>query len=121
MASHNDLGKLGEDLACDFLKQKGYVIKERNWYSEKKEIDIIAECNQFLVIVEVKTRDTNFFGDPIDMISRSKIRNIIDAASHYIFIHNIQKEVRFDVISIISNKKGNQIKHIEDAFWPPIR
>ena len=71
--------------------------------------------------MEVKTRDTNFFGDPIDMISTSKIHNIVTAASHYIFMHNIKKEVRFDVISIISNKKGTQIKHIEDAFLPPIK
>ena len=61
MADHNDLGNLGEERAQAFLRQKGYDIKETNWVTGKLEIDIIALKDNTLVIVEVKTRSTEFF------------------------------------------------------------
>jgi putative endonuclease len=55
MAEHNDLGKFGEQMAVDFLIQKGYTILETNWIFDKAEIDIIAQKGTVLAVVEVKT------------------------------------------------------------------
>ena len=64
MAKHNDLGKMGEDLAVQYLTDKGYEILERNWRNKHKEIDIIAKDGETLVIVEVKTRQSDDHGEP---------------------------------------------------------
>jgi putative endonuclease len=64
MAEHNELGEKGEELARNFLRKKGYKIIERNWRFGKDEIDIIAIDNDYLVIVEVKTRRSNYFAEP---------------------------------------------------------
>lgn len=56
MARHNDLGKEGEDAAAAYLIKKGYVIRHRNWFFDKFELDIVAEKDHTLVIVEVKSR-----------------------------------------------------------------
>ena len=55
MATHNELGALGEDIATHYLLQKNYKILDRNWRWKKKELDIIALDQQYLVFVEVKT------------------------------------------------------------------
>ena len=67
MAIHNELGKKGEQLAVDFLQKKGYTILDRNWRFKKAEVDIIAQKEQILAIVEVKTRSSNYFGNPQDL------------------------------------------------------
>ena len=56
MAEHNELGKLGEELAVDFLIEKGYEILETNWRFQKAEVDIIAQKENILAVVEVKTK-----------------------------------------------------------------
>lgn len=118
--SHNiKLGKLGEDIAADYLVSKGYTIFERNWRNHHKEIDIIAFDGKMLVIVEVKTRQTDDFGTLDPNVDRRKQRLLIAAANAYIFRHNIDYETRFDIITIIL--KENQelvIEHLEDAFYP---
>lgn len=64
MAEHNDLGKLGEDLATKYMMRKGYQILDRNWIYQKKELDIVATDGDYLVVVEVKSRSTDFFEHP---------------------------------------------------------
>ncbi|MDD3404847.1 MAG: YraN family protein [Sphingobacteriia bacterium] len=120
MATHNDFGKEGEIEAQRFLRQKGYKLLACNWFSGKNEIDIIAETNDFLVIVEVKSRSTDTFEHPKDAITTAKIRRIVEATHDYILQNNIQKDVRFDVISIIPHNGIFTIEHIEDAFLPPV-
>lgn len=118
--SHNiKLGKLGEDLATDYLVSKGYTIFERNWRNHHKEIDIIAFDGKMLVIVEVKTRQTDDFGTPDLAVDRRKQRLLIAAANAYIFRHNIDYETRFDIITVVV-KEGQEpnIEHLEDAFYP---
>ncbi|MEN8187811.1 MAG: YraN family protein, partial [Bacteroidota bacterium] len=68
MAQHNELGKKGEDLAVEFLIKNGFEILDRNWRFKKAEIDIIAQKDDLLVMAEVKTRSTDFFGDPQEFI-----------------------------------------------------
>jgi putative endonuclease len=118
MASHNDLGEKGEDLANAHLIQMGYTILERNWRFGKEEIDIIARIADELVIVEVKTRNSDFFGEPHEFVTKGKQSHMIRAANAYIEKHDLDLETRFDVIGIILNTKGQKIDHIEGAFQP---
>ena len=117
MAAHNELGLLGEQLAIDLLKEKGFIIKEHNWRFQKAEVDIIAQKDLLLVIVEVKTRSTRFFGDPQEFIKPAKIKLLTKAIDHYVREENLDVEVRFDVIGIVKNEKQTTISHLEDAFY----
>ncbi len=117
MAEHNDLGKVGEQLAFDFLIKNGYEIKERNWRFQKAEVDIIAQKNNTLVVVEVKTRSTDFFGNPQDFIKQKKINLLVKAIDEYVNKNNLNVEVRFDVIAIVKNGKNYEIEHLKDAFF----
>ena len=118
MASHNDLGLEGEDLAAKHLVESGCKILERNWRFGKEEIDIIARIADDLVIVEVKTRNSNFFGEPHEFVTKGKQSHMIRAANAYIEKHDLDLETRFDVIGIIINSKEKTIDHIEGAFQP---
>lgn len=118
MAYHNELGKKGEQLAAAFLEREGYQILCTNYYFDKAEIDIIAQkTKNTLVFVEVKTRNSNFFGDPQDFVKPSKIKLLVKAANEYVISNNLDVEVRFDVIAIIKNKEQETIEHFKDAFY----
>lgn len=117
MADHNEFGKLAEELAESFLKQKGYRILEKNYRYEKAEIDLIAEFGSQIIIVEVKARATDAFMLPQEAINKKKIRLIVMAANHFIEENNIDKEARFDVLSVLPDALGKlEITHIENAF-----
>ena len=118
MAVHNELGKLGEDLAVQYLTDKGYEILERNWHNIHKEIDIIAKDGDDLVIVEVKARQTDEYGEPDIAVTKRKQRMLIAAANAYITRKGLDVETRFDIISIIYRDGNPVIEHIEDAFLP---
>jgi putative endonuclease len=118
MATHNELGSRGEDLAAHHLVKKGYQIQERNWYFGKEEIDVIAIQGNELVIVEVKTRNSDFFGAPHQFISKSKQAHLVRAAHAYVQKFGLDLEVRFDVIGVILNGREQRIEHIERAFLP---
>ena len=118
MAYHNELGKKGEELATQFLLQKGYVILERNFVYDKAEIDIIAQREDgVLVIVEGKTRNSAAFGNPQEFVSKSKIKLLVKAANEYVITRNFDVEVRFDIIAVLKNKKEERIEHFENAFY----
>jgi putative endonuclease len=118
MSKHNELGRVGEEEASIYLKSKGYVIRHKNWRYGNLELDIIAEKEGMLIIVEIKTRSNSFFQYPEEAVSKSKIRNLVKAAHEYILKFNWQGETRFDIISVISKGKNFEIEHIEDAFLP---
>lgn len=118
MARHNELGKEGELLAQNTLRDKGYAIIETNWRFDKDEIDIIAMDGDELVVVEVKTRSTDFFGDPEESVNFQKEKFLIRATEAYLLENDLDIETRFDIIAIILNKKETKIVHIEDAFYP---
>ncbi len=121
MAEHNLLGIKGEEIAVSYLKKNAYSIRATNWRYGKKEIDIVAEKDDILVIIEVKTRRSTLFGEPEQFVSKAKRKNLINAANAYINRNDIDLEVRFDIISIISNEKTTQLNHIDDAFYPTLR
>ena len=118
MAEHNDFGKLGEEIAANYLEGKGYEIVERNWRNTHKEIDIIAKEDETLVMVEVKTRQTDEYGNPDIAVTKKKQRLLIAAANAYLFKNKLDVETRFDIISIIFKDGEPVIEHIEDAFLP---
>lgn len=118
MAEHNELGKRGEAIARHFLKAKGFVILETNWRHEKDEIDIIARDGDELVVVEVKTRSTNIFGEPEEAVGDQKEEFLIRATDAYLFENDLDIDTRFDIVSIILNEKEQKINHIVDAFYP---
>jgi putative endonuclease len=121
MAGNTDLGRKGEDIACEYLLKKGFLIKERNWRYKNAEIDIIAFDGKELVIVEVKTRSAVIYEEPNDSITNQKIRFLVNAAEEYIFENNFYGETRFDVISIKWFGEGKyELEHYPDAFYPPV-
>lgn len=111
-------GIAGEEAAISLLLQKGYNILERNWRCGHLEVDIIAEDDENLVIVEVKTRKTAAFGAPEIFVDIQKQRHLIRAAKYYVKSKRIMKEVRFDIISVINNLGIKEVAHIENAFKP---
>ena len=114
------VGNKGEQIARDYLIEKGYEIKVSNWKFSHAEIDIIAEQGGVLVFVEVKTKSYTHYGQPEESIDAKKERLICDAAAAYMVKHNYEWEFRFDIISIILMKKRHELKHFEDAFFPGI-
>ncbi len=119
MAKHLELGKQGEHLAKAYLEEKGYEILDENWTFGKLEVDLIALMDRVLIFIEVKTRTGNFFGEPEDFVDTRKQGLLIMAADEYIYLMEHKGDIRFDIVSVLFDKKNNfTIKHIEDAFWP---
>lgn len=116
MATHNELGKKGEQLAIDFLVDQGYTILERNYRHLKAEVDIIAMKENTLAAIEVKTRSTDYFGNPEEFVNPKKIKLLVAAIDNYVVEKDLDVDVRFDIIAIITKGKESKIKHIEDAF-----
>ncbi len=117
MAEHNDFGNLAEDLAAEFLTAKNYKILVRNFRYQKAEIDIIAEFENLIVVTEVKARGTDFFMEPQEAVTKKKIKSIVLCADFFMRERNIDKEVRFDIITVLPDQSGRlYITHIEDAF-----
>ena len=115
---HNELGKAGEELAANYLIENGFKILEKNWKNRFEEIDLIATKDDFLVIVEVKTRSSMAFGGTNDFVGLKKQRNLINAAEAYIISRNSNLETRFDIISIHLTGDKNVIDHVQHAFSP---
>ena len=90
MAAHNELGQWGENLATEYLRSKGYVIIDRDWHSGHRDLDIIAEDDDVVVFVEVKTRRNNIFGDPEEAIDFRKQRSLQLAINHYVKANRIR-------------------------------
>lgn len=109
-------GRHGEDVAVDYLKGKGYLLLHRNYRTPLGEADIIARDNDAVVFVEVKTRTSTAFGQPFEAVNSRKQEKLKKIALYYLKHNNIQAQVRFDVISIISGNGKEEINHIVEAF-----
>jgi len=120
MKTSNQIGRGGEEYCLSYLIKKKYKILEQNWRYRRYEIDIIAQIKDYIIFFEVKTRKTNYLISPETSISKSQEKRITDAANHYIKKHEIDFEVRFDIIAITYNDKSYQVKHIKDAFYPTL-
>lgn len=118
MAEHNELGVLGEEIAVDYLKRQGYKILTRNYRHKKEEVDIIAQHNKTLIVIEVKARNSDYHQSPQEAVTKKKQASIIKVANAYIEENEIDLETRFDVIAILITEKEINVEHFEDAFYP---
>ena len=116
-ADHLLTGIWGENLAAEYLREKGYIILERDWHSGHRDIDIIAGHDDYLVFIEVKTRRSAEFGDPIMAVDYKKRRNLRLAMNHYIRSRHIDGPVRFDIVTVVGTPGCDNplITHLEDV------
>ena len=117
MGKHNEFGKEGERIATEFLIEKGYQIKHRNYRYLKSEIDIIAQKEDILAIVEVRARSNDKIISIAETITPKKIKLLVMGADYYVTSNELDVEVRFDVITILKNSKIFKIEHLESAFY----
>lgn len=112
------VGQAGEEMAAGYLRRKGYVIRARNYRVRSGEIDIIAQKDELLVFVEVKTARSDEFGAPAAWVDERKQRRIGRAAEIYLARNRIDDlDCRFDVIAVDLAMRPPRIEHLEDAFW----
>lgn len=118
MARHNELGRMGENVAARYLIQQGYNIVARDWRFGHRDIDIVAAKEGVLVFVEVKTRATAIYGQPEEAVDNRKIRSLLAAGSAYVRYFNVESPVRFDVIAVVGEHDPFEVTHIENAINP---
>lgn len=117
MAEHNDFGNLAENLAAEFLLDKDYKILTRNFRYQRAEVDIIAELDDLIVVIEVKARSYDTLIEPQEAVTKKKIKAIVMCTDFFLNENSINKEVRFDIITVLPDEQGVlQLNHIEDAF-----
>lgn len=107
-------GEHAEEIAAEFLTQKGFEILLRNYRHKRSEIDIISSMDSILVFIEVKYRSNNQYGYPEDFVSDNQKKSILTAAEEYILTQKWEGLIRFDIIAIDAS---NHITHFEDAFY----
>ena len=111
------IGNEAEELACDYLVNKGWEILERNYYAGHAEVDIIAKDGEIIVFVEVKMRSSSHFGSPIEHVNEAKVHRVFEASERWVQDNQQQNSpLRFDVIGILSKKTEHEITHIQDAY-----
>lgn len=117
MATHNDVGIAGENLAAAWLQQRGYELLHRNWRAGPYEIDIIAKKGRQLHFIEVKARQASPVGFPEDKVSRKKFRHLKRAADEFLFRNPGYQWIQYDIVSITFHRyKDPDIFLLEDVF-----
>lgn len=111
-------GIIGEKIAQGYLINKGYEILENNYYTNKGEIDIIAQKDKSIIFIEVKTRSNLKFGTPAMSVNYIKKKHIKSVAKTFIYLNRLhKKDIRFDIIEIFINNGKCEINHIEGIMW----
>ena len=118
MAAKDELGRLGEHLAVQYLESEGMRVLERNWRCPAGEIDIVARDGNTLVMVEVKTRSGLVFGTPFSAITAQKLARLRRLASAWTGSHKARySEVRIDAVSVLVPRGGSiEIDHLRGVF-----
>ena len=111
-----EFGKLGEQMAAKYLTDKGYIIIAHNYRRGHLEIDLIALDGDELVIVEVKSRSHDNILQPEDAVNHKKRLALIRLANEYVKTHNRKENVRFDIVSVVSNDQCTKINHLKNAY-----
>jgi len=110
-----NLGKIGENLAFDFLKSHNFSVLEKNFHSKLGEIDIIAEKEHCIHFIEVKTRSNVNYGKPFESVNRGKIYHIKKAAQYYLLKNKFEGyKLKISVFSILIEGEKIDIKFWED-------
>ena len=109
-------GIWGEQVAADYLCEKGYLLLEHDWHSNHRDIDIIAQQGNVIVFVEVKTRRNCDYSDPLQAVGYQKLRNLGRAINHYLHYRQFNNPWRFDVVTVVGHLgcDNPSIDHIED-------
>jgi len=111
------LGKAGEQVAEQYLKNKGYKLIERNYRCPLGELDLIVLDRRVVVFVEVKTRSGHGYGSPLEAVEFRKQRKLIQAAQYFLSEKKLhQRDARFDVVGISWPGREPVVEHIENAF-----
>lgn len=111
------IGSRGEDIAMQWLRDKGYYIVERNWRTGHYEIDIIAEHLDTIHFVEVKTRRKGGWQSAYDSIDEQKIRTLRRGAMAYRSLHRLRHNIQFDLIAITTDENDNyEIDYVENII-----
>lgn len=122
MAKNISTGRIGEQMAYEYLIAQGYTILERNWRTGKAEIDLIAQISNVIVFVEVKTRKSEHYAKAELAIDHKKENLLADAAAIYLEQNHWEGELRFDTIAVLlKGKKRQSIRHTKDAFFPGLQ
>lgn len=114
-------GKWGEDVACKYLQMKGYKIYLRNFSCRQGEIDIIAKDKREIVFIEVKTRNNESYGKPVDSVNNIKQKHIYEASRYFAYSNHLENSyIRYDIIEILKKDKYyiNHIKNVEIKKFP---
>lgn len=112
-----EIGKLGEDIAVNYLKQKGYKILDRNFECRQGELDIIAIDKNEIVFIEVKTRTSNKYGTPSEAVNKIKQKHMLQTIKYYLYTRNLNDEfVRIDVIEVYIKDNLYKVNHIKKAL-----
>ena len=119
--NNRKIGNKGEQIAADFLADKGYEILERNYREKYGEIDIVARCmvngESYIVFVEVKTKTEEMFGEPWEMINKHKIKQITQMGQLWCMQNHYHGLLRIDAVGVWLDQLGgvNRIEHWENV------
>lgn len=109
-------GYLGESQARSFLEAKGYRHVQSNYHCRWGEIDLIMQEQQTLIFVEVRTRRSQRYGDPLESVQVAKQKKLIKAAKDYLLKHPHEGPLRFDVVGITYHNALPDCAHVAHAF-----
>ena len=112
------MGHLAENIALAYLQDRGLVLRDRNWHAKHLELDLVMENEKELHVVEVRSRRFPMLVAPLDSVRKKKQRNVIKAGSLYVYRNKINKEVVFDIVSIVFHDDRYDLEYVERAFLP---
>ncbi len=115
-----EIGEKGEQIAQAHIQSLGYKILATNWHFHHYELDIVAIDKEELVIVEVKARTGDRYEHPSEAVTNRKISFLVQAAEAYIQKYDIDRDTRFDIITIIFEGERYELEHFKDAFYPTL-
>lgn len=111
------IGNRGEEVALEFLFSNGFNLLHRNWRNGRYELDLVAEKEGTLHIVEVKTRQADAVTSPESAMTRAKFRSLCQAAEYYIKLYGIESEVQFDLIAVeYAPDRSYEVRYIPDVM-----
>lgn len=118
MADTINIGNKGENAAAEYLQSNGFRILHRNWRSGRYELDIVAEREGVVHVVEVKCRRRRGLTTPEDAITPAKFRSLMQAAQAYVETFAIDTDVQFDLVAVEYDESGFEVRYVPDAMLP---
>jgi putative endonuclease len=117
--ARQQLGQLGEDLACRELENRGHAIIERRYRTDRGELDIVSRHNGVTVFVEVRAKSSDTFGEPAESVDMQKQQRLVTMAMDYVARNRLDDvPCRFDVVAIEAEFDPPRVTVFEDAFRP---